>query len=382
MTRLLHVVWMGLVLTLSGCAPFDRMDVTPDEAGRALLTSGSQFRFFADAPLAEQRARFARSVAGQGADLDILALSGGGPDGAFGAGIVVGWTEGGDRPEFDIVTGISIGAIVAPYAFLGSSYDDDIADLIQRTGTDFGRPVFNLLQLLRGGGAFLRTDLQSLVATIITPQVVAEIAAAHQSGRRLYVATTHLDAQRLAIWDLGALAQLGYEQGGPIIQGVIAASASIPGVFPPVRIRWPDAGGGFEGLHVDGGTIAQIWVPDPVLLRAAGARGGTVYAILNNRLEPTYEVISPDTASVASTSASILFRSGSHAELAFIRDRARIAGFRFRLAYIGPDDPASDSSLDFELETLTKVFNASRAAAVSQSVWRERLPQIYREAAE
>ena len=368
-----------LLAGLSACAPFERILLSQERSAARLGAKTGPFRFFADDdPAVLDRAYASVAQAAQG-PLDILALSGGGPDGAFGAGVLVGWSETGTCPVFEIVTGVSIGSIVAPYAFLGEAYDEDLSRLIARTGKDFGTPSFGLIQLLRGGGAFSPVDLRGLVRSIVTPRVVDEIAQAQRAGRRLYVVTTHLDAQRLAIWDIGALAQLGVE-AAPLIQGIIVASASIPGAFPAVRLEWPgDAEEGFEELHVDGGTIAQIWMPDPRRLRALGAGSGHVYAILNNALEPEYDVVLSDTASVAAASASILFRAGSQAELSLAQAQARAAGYGFQLAYIRPGQPVSESALDFDPERLNEIFEAGRAVAADGSVWTNRVPRIYRD---
>ncbi len=375
------VFWAFLtVVFVVGCAPFERAVLTPERGRAELVATEGAYRFFSDdAPEVLLRAYRPVARAARG-PLQVLTLSGGGPDGAFGAGVLVGWSEAGTRPQFHIVSGISIGAILAPYAFLGAAYDDDLGRLIDQTGTEFGTPSFGLIRLLRGGGAFSPTDLQRLVASIVTPRVVDEIAAAHDAGRRLYIATTHLDAQRLSVWDIGALAKLGYARGGPIIEGVIAASASIPGAFPAVRIVWPGGDGGFEELHVDGGTISQLWAPDPRRLRVAGARTGTVYAILNNALEPAFEVVESDTASVAAASASILLRAASQAELSLLEQQAHTAGFGFQLAYIRAGEPAAQSALDFDPERLREVFEAGRIAASDGAVWTNDVPRSYRDA--
>ena len=141
-----------------------------------------------------------------------LAMSGGGADGAFAAGLLNGWTQSGKRPEFSVVTGVSIGALLAPYAFLGSKFDEELRQAIASiTGADIfeDRPTHE---------SFLDTwPLRRLLEKRVTPELVAGVAAEHRKGRRLLVVTTNADSGRRVVWDMGAIAQKGDEAVGQAV---------------------------------------------------------------------------------------------------------------------------------------------------------------------
>ncbi|MEO1198774.1 MAG: patatin-like phospholipase family protein, partial [Pseudomonadota bacterium] len=184
-----------------------------------------------------------------------LAISGGGSDGAYGAGLLNGWTDAGTRPEFDVVTGISTGALTAPFAFLGSAYDDRLQAIYTQFGDD---DLFeqNSLPGIFGNAALYDTaKLRGLIADFINPDVVAEIAREHNRGRRLLIGTAHLDAQRSVIWDIGAIASSNQPNKGELIHSILTASAAIPGAFPAVRIQVVINNQTYDELHVDGGTV-------------------------------------------------------------------------------------------------------------------------------
>src|SRR5262249_54645862 len=160
------------------------------------------------------------------------AMSGGGADGAYAAGLLTGWTQTGKRPEFSVVTGVSIGALISPYAFLGSRYDAELKDSITTiTPAD-------IFEDHATGESFMDSwPLKKTIEKRVTPQLVAEIAAEHRKGRRLLAITTNVDAGRRVIWNMGAIAERGDEKSLKLFRDVLLASASIPGFFPPVFIE-------------------------------------------------------------------------------------------------------------------------------------------------
>ena len=189
--------------------------------------------------------------------LAFLALSGGGDNGAFGAGVLCGWTKHGDRPRFKLVTGISTGALIAPFAFLGSEYDDDLKVYTMVTQAEIFRRKSLLTVLWRESLADTR-PLADLIARHIDEPVLQAIAREHKKGRRLFIGTTQLDAQRLVIWNMGAIAASGHQDALQLFRKVVLASASIPGVFPPQYIKVEAKGRTYTEMHVDGGTMAQV----------------------------------------------------------------------------------------------------------------------------
>lgn len=165
--------------------------------------------------------------------VDILAISGGGADGAFGAGLLCGWTEHGDRPQFKLVTGISTGSLIAPFAFLGPEYDARLKEVYTTVTTKNIYRVRNLLKMLRSDSIADTWPLAELAAKSMDDDMLRAIAAEHQKGRRLFVGTTNLDAQRLTIWDMGAIASVGTPEAYKLFRRILLASASIPVMFPP-----------------------------------------------------------------------------------------------------------------------------------------------------
>ncbi|MCA3556495.1 MAG: patatin-like phospholipase family protein, partial [Aestuariivirga sp.] len=188
---------------------------------------------------------------------NFLALSGGGSNGAFGAGLLTGWTEAGTRPEFTIVTGISTGSLTAPFAYLGPPYDKLLTEAYTQIS---GRDVFRrkpVLSALRSSAAADNTPLRQLVARYVTDRMVADIAVQNGRGRKLLIGTTNLDAGRPVVWDIGAIAASGEPDRKQLIQDILVASSSIPGLFPPVKIKVVADGKTFDEMHVDGGTTNQ-----------------------------------------------------------------------------------------------------------------------------
>ena len=217
---------------------------------------------------------------------DVLALSGGGPNGAFGAGILDGWTKRGDRPIFDHVTGVSTGALIAPFAFLGPAWDDKLraAYLDERAS---GLMKRRLLVGMFSDSIFSGRPLRDLVDSYVTPSLVEAVAAQSQSGRTLIVVTTDLRLQRSVAWDMGAIARLGGERARTLFRDVMLASASLPGIFPPVSIGHD----GGEELHFDGGIGTPIYAVPEALADLKSASLGTkspvrIFMIVNSSVSP------------------------------------------------------------------------------------------------
>jgi Patatin-like phospholipase len=242
-----------------------------------------------------------------------LALSGGGADGAFGAGLLNGWTARGDRPEFRAVTGISTGAIIAVFAFLGPDYDDKLKEVYTTYKTDqlMTKTIF---AALTGGSALTDTrGYRRLIERYIDDTVVKEIAKNYLRGRTLLIGTTNLDASRPVIWDIGAIAASGHPDAGTLIHDIIQASSAIPAAFPPVLIPVETADGRrYDEMHVDGGATQQVmlFTPDfPMLAldRAVGVTfDRTLYVVINNKLKKPYDPVPPRVISIAGTAASSL----------------------------------------------------------------------------
>ncbi len=189
-----------------------------------------------------------------------LAISGGGANGAFAAGLLVGWSDAGTRPEFTMVSGVSTGALAAPFAFLGPAYDERLRGVFTTYSTSDLVVRRNLLSILTGHSVFDTEPLEKVIARYVDQSMMETIAVEFRKGRRLWIATTNLDAGRPVIWNIGAIANSGAPGALELIHKVMLASASVPGAFPPVIIEVEANGNLYDEMHVDGGIISQIFV--------------------------------------------------------------------------------------------------------------------------
>lgn len=243
----------------------------------------------------------------------MLALSGGGPDGAFGAGLLNGWTARGDRPEFTVVTGISTGAIVALFAFLGPDYDDELTEIYTtyRTEQLLTRTFF---AALTGGTAITSTrGYRALIEKYVSDEVVAKLAEQGRAGRVLLIGTTNLDAARPVVWNVTAIAASGDPSARRLIHDVIQASSAIPAAFPPVLIPVvTEDGRRYDEMHVDGGATQQVMLfstefPTRMIDEELGVEfDRSIYVVINNSLRKPYSPVRPRLLSIAGAAASSL----------------------------------------------------------------------------
>ena len=319
---------LALMLAIGACASIERIPYTQQEQELAIVPGFPDARVWADDPALARRNPVI-DLRNSGGRPAILALSGGGADGAFGAGLLNGWTQRGDRPQFAVVTGASAGALIAPFAFLGSRYDSVLADVFS-SGAFHGFLQFEGLSGLFGPGLFAAGPLRELIAKHVTPEILDEIAAQYRAGRKLYIVTTQLDAQRTAIWDMGRIASSGQPGAVELFRRVIEASASIPGIFSPVLIDVEAQGRKFAEMHVDGGVTANVLVVPEALMLAnrpilpSGVRP-RIFVVINGKLTPYFEVVRPTTIRIAvrafETSVRANTRNTLLASYEFIRRR-------------------------------------------------------------
>ncbi|MFV0474262.1 MAG: patatin-like phospholipase family protein [Pikeienuella sp.] len=327
--RLLSSMLMAALIALGGCAVLPIRAAAPESGLDRGLPYGIDeplLRVWGDG-LDERSARFiedmraetmARAYAdeiahGETIRSDSLALSGGGPDGAFGAGLLAGWAERGDRPEFSLVTGVSTGAIIAVFAFLGPEYDHVLHDIYAggyRT-EDLATPrLFSAL--FSGASLFDVSGYRRVIETYIDDELVGKLAEAYGNGRMLLIGTTNMDASRPVNWNIGAIAASGHPKAKTLIRDVIQASSAIPAAFPPVLIPVEIDGRRYDEMHVDGGATQQVMLFTPEI-RASdiAARVGAkfdrrVWVIINNKLRKPYEPVRPTAVAVAQKAASSL----------------------------------------------------------------------------
>lgn len=343
--RLVAVLCIAL---LSACATTERISFTAEEQAEAVVPGFADARMWADDP----------GIASRYAGINtrqptMLALSGGGADGAFGAGFLAGWSARGTRPHFSVVTGASAGALIAPFAFLGSSHDE-----VLRTVFASGE-MENFLQFrgvsgLFGTGLFNAGPLRQLIARHVDANILQAVAQEYHKGRRLFIVTTNLDAQRTAIWDMGRIAASGEPGALELFRMVMEASASIPGVFSPVLIEAEAQGRRFAEMHVDGGiTSNMLVVPEAILLARKPILGPnvkpTVYAILNGKLGPNFEVVKPTTLRISIRAFMTSVRSNTRNTMLASYEFIKRRGWNLYLAAIDdsfpdPENPGFDTA--------------------------------------
>ena len=365
---------LALSLSLGACALTPRDDFTAADQAAAVVPGYGAIRAWGDAP-AREVARVALGPAARPTadhEVNVLALSGGGAGGAFAAGLLDGWTHRGSRPSFDVVTGVSTGALIAPFAFLGPAYDATLARLYTGEGAGAVAEPANPLAIATGNGLLDPGPLRRMVESYATPEFIASVAAEHRRGRRLLAVTTNLDAQRPVVWDLGAIAASG-EAGAPaLFRDVLVASASVPAVFPPVMIRAAAGSRAFEELHVDGVATAQIYIRPDVLAVASPSpalrRRIHVWAVVNNTLPPEFSVTARGTLPIAYRSLSTVFKSQTTAEVTAASEMARRLGLDFELAYIDRA-VAFDPTMPFGSRYLDEVYAIGGREARDGTVW-------------
>lgn len=310
-----------------------------------------------------------------------LAISGGGANGAFGAGLLNGWSATGRRPEFSMVTGISTGALAAPFAFLGPDYDDELKKVYTTTTTKDIVRRHNLIVAAFGDSVADTAPLQELIAKYIDPELIEAIAREHRKGRRLFIGTANLDAGRSMIWNIGAIAVSDYPRKVELIHDILRASSAIPVAFPPVVITVEVEGEKYDELHVDGGTGSQVFVYPAAAnwkrvmnkLRVKGTP--QVYVIRNSFLDPDHQGVRRRVFPIASRSIETLIRTQGVGDLYQIYALSKRDGTNFNLAYI-PSDFNEKPKEGFDPVYMGKLFQLGYQMALAGYPWKDAPPHF------
>ncbi|MXO49272.1 alpha/beta hydrolase [Erythrobacter vulgaris] len=340
----LFALLLSLSLALGGCATWpDRIPRLEAQAEAAQLPGFESVRYWADAPpatFASMREEMATGAPERRADT-LLALSGGADDGAYAAGFLKGWSDSGERPQFSIVSGISTGALIAPFAFLGPEYDESLRAFyteISRKDIYRQRGIVGLLTQPSLADA---APLTELIAANIDEAILDAIALEHEKGRRLLVQTTNLDAGRGVIWDMGAIARSSNLRRLELFRSVLLASASVPGLFAPVMIEVADGQTKFAEMHVDGAVTAGFLAVPETMAISSEVRPGfgqdRIFIILNSRLRPRYETVDPSTFSIIGRALDTVLSAYDRASLANAQHFAANNNVDLAISYIGRD---------------------------------------------
>jgi hypothetical protein len=371
---------------LAGCAAPRVREPWPRTPSLAAVVEGEPVvRGWGDEPSPELRASLAEAVAvrraaGEADDepAELLALTGGGINGAFGAGFLVGWSEAGTRPRFDLVTGISAGGLLAPFAFLGEEADERLraAFLAVEPGQIYRRR--GLFELWAADSLLDTEPLAELIEHVYDDALLARIGEEHRRGRRLWVGTVNLDARRPVVWDLGALAARGTPGSARLFRQVLRATSAVPGVFAPVYLRSVVDGSAGDEMHVDGGVANQVFGYGVVLgdhrrrdLRQAPTR---LWVLRNGRPGLGYEPVAPRLAAVAGASLRSLTHHQGDADLYRLHAFCARDGVEFRYASMPPEAMVEAGAEEKTRATPAELFELGRALGREGEAWRSTLP--------
>ena len=312
--------------------------------------------------------------------LNVLALSGGGIYGAFDVGVLAGWSATGTRPVFDVITGVSTGALIATFAFLGPEYDEFLRNSYVNISPEDIYSRRRLLEILRSDSLVSSVPLQRKIMAAITPEILAAVAREHAKGRRLYVGTTNLDTRRFVIWDLGAIASQGTAEALQLYQKVLLASGSVPGFFPPVTINVEFNGQSFQEFHVDGGATASVFVRASMLrLKGNDPRiraGSKLYVISSGKLFADPGCVEHGIRSITAATIQSLLYSNTRNDIYRIHDLALATGSHFRLIAVPPEMPLNPSSLHIDRVEMQRLFDVGYQMGLTGQGWLDAPPQL------
>ena len=299
-----------------------------------------------------------------------LALSGGGAGGAYGAGALVGLSRAGERPQYDLVTGVSAGALIAPFAFLGPEWDSQLTAAFT-SGADQRMSLHGLLAV--PFGVRRRTEaLHALVNHYVTSALINAVAKEAARGRVLWVATTDLDKEETVIWDMGAIAARGGEPARRLFRDVLVASASAPGVFSPVLVDVQEAGNSYDEMHVDGNASTSLFIA-PVaayfaLLEPHSLEGARIYVLINGRIIDAPETTPFRLAPIMSRTLSVALRHMSSAQVIAVDQFAEKYRMALQSSYL-PFDYPEYSPTDFRASAMQPLFTYGERCAQSGRLW-------------
>ncbi|MGF1901682.1 patatin-like phospholipase family protein [Aliivibrio sifiae] len=313
-------------------------------------------------------------------DHHYLALSGGGANGAYGAGILTAWSEMGGRPDFDIVTGVSTGALIAVFAYLGEDYDDELTEFYTTTETDdifITKRIFNMLS----GTALLDSSpLENTIRETVTSELLDKVAEYNAQGRLLLVGTTDLGSQRLSIWNMGEIAALKSDESQRLFEDIILASASIPGAFPAVRVNVESDEETYQELHVDGGVTRQVFlISDSLSVVNNQNKNHHIYVIRNGEFEPKVDDPELNLNYVASRSLSTLIKYQGRGDVMRIYNLAQRSNIDFYFSHMESNmalEVEQDPDQPFDSTYMQYLYKYGYEQTLIGNVWDDKPPQF------
>ncbi len=390
----------ALVLVSSiGCSTLPRQQAVPFEKTNQAVVVGKELesvRYIVDDP--KDMERMTQDVlhtwelqrahlAAQGKSINdlppsnFLALSGGGDKGAYSAGMLNGWTAAGTRPSFTLVTGISTGALIAPYAFLGSSHDHELKEMYTNTSSEDLVEARGMLAALTEDSVLDTAPLRKLIAQQINRKFLDKVAAEYKKGRLLLVSTTNIDATRRVIWNMTKIAASQDPRAMELFHNIMLASAAIPAAFPPVMIDVTVDGQFYQEMHVDGGTMSQVFVYPSAINLAQLSKDNDVqrqrklYIIMNERIDPEWAQTERRVFSIAGRAVGTLIHTQGVGDLYRIFVTAHLDKVDFNLAYI-PADFSHPNPGVFNTDYMRALYNVGFERAKNGYEWQKFPPGL------
>jgi predicted acylesterase/phospholipase RssA len=311
----------------------------------------------------------------------LLAISGGGDNGAFAAGFLNGWTKAGTRPQFKLVTGVSTGALVAPFAFLGPAYDEKLKEFYTSVSFKDIAKKRSVLAVVTNDAMADNTPLKNLIKKTIDQGVLDAIGAEEAKGRMLLVGTVGLDARRPVIWNITKIAASHHPGSLELVRSLLIASSAIPATFPPVMINVEVGGKKYQEMHVDGNTAAQVFVyPTAVRIKEAAETLGIdrerkLYILRNGRLDPEWAQVERRTLPIAAQAISTLVQYQGIGDLYRIYTVTQRDGVDFNLAYIPPTFETPHKT-EFDTVYMRALYDLAYSMAEKGYIWTKKPPVL------
>ena len=359
-----------LSVTLAGCLTMPRTTFSQAEQASAFPPGFGQVRYAAEDGDLALMLREALKPDAKG-EIDALAISGGGANGTYGAGLLTGWSSTGQRPEFQLVTGVSAGALLAPFAFLGPAWDGELRQAY------FGPKVAHLMQGrgllgLLTPGFYSKAPLEDLVRSYVSDKLIKAVAAESAKGRRLLVGATNLDTEQLVVWDMGSIAARGGPEARNLFTTVLIASASVPGVFAPTIINVESGEQAFSEMHVDGQTESAFFaIPQSLFLAkplSPPPFHAHMFIIINGHTDSDFAVTPRNTIPILERTIDAGSKASVRSIIISTAQFCQRTGCDLSVSSL--PDTAKDDSLDFDNAHLEELFSVGEAGAVNGSGWR------------
>lgn len=314
----------------------------------------------------------------------VLAVSAGGPNGAYGAGFLKGWSKQGTRPLFKIITGVSSGAFIALYVFLGKDYDEQLEKFFTTMSTRDIMKLNNIFSILFGGSLMSPAPLVKKISDIVDEKLIAKVAREHRRGRRLFIGTVNLDAQEFVVWDMGLLACKGGPDAVKMFRKILMASSSMPMMFPPVYFKVISATGKlYDEMHVDGGAMREVFSIDRLIKNMEGEIAGfgidpskyrpQIYVLSTGYMSPVRQQVKDNLIEIGVRSLETLKTEAYNGDIYRLYAFAKRRGLDFNLAYI-PEDFKPNPKEYFDTKEMQRLFKRGYDDALNGYQWHKTPP--------